>query len=207
MHRNLPRNTHQFQFQIGSLDQFEHKMDVAQQQLGIPLNERIPLSFETATDMSSVLLNLLPVILSGAIFFFLMRRMGGARGGAGGIFSMNKSKAKLFNQETDVKVKFQNVAGMDEAKEEIMEFVKFLKEPAKYERLGAKIPKGAILSGPPGTGRFGGNVHVLCVFLTTLISPSLFFSRQVKPSLQRPRQARPASPSSASPDLNSSRCL
>jgi AFG3 family protein len=66
---------------------------------------------------------------------------------------MGKSRAKLFNKEADVKVKFNDVAGMDEAKEEVMEFVQFLKEPARYEKLGAKIPRGAILSGPPGTGK------------------------------------------------------
>ena len=74
-------------------------------------------------------------------------------GGSQGIFGVGKSRAKLFNQETDVKVKFKDVAGMSAAKEDILEFVKFLKEPAIYEKLGAKIPKGAILSGPPGTGK------------------------------------------------------
>ena len=78
---------------------------------------------------------------------------GGGGGGPGGIFGIGKSRAKMFNQETDVKTKFADVAGMDEAKEEIMEFVKFLKTPEKYEKLGAKIPRGAILSGPPGTGK------------------------------------------------------
>ncbi|THH06949.1 hypothetical protein EW145_g3740 [Phellinidium pouzarii] len=78
---------------------------------------------------------------------------GGSSSSSGGIFGMGRSRAKLFNKETDVKVKFADVAGMDEAKEEVMEFVQFLKEPARYEKLGAKIPRGAILSGPPGTGK------------------------------------------------------
>ncbi|KAJ2643713.1 AAA ATPase afg3 [Coemansia sp. RSA 1285] len=77
----------------------------------------------------------------------------GGGGGAGGIFGVAKSRARMYNKETDVKIAFKDVAGCDEAKEEIMEFVKFLKEPEVYERLGAKIPKGAILSGPPGTGK------------------------------------------------------
>ncbi|RKO95754.1 ATP-dependent metallopeptidase Hfl, partial [Caulochytrium protostelioides] len=74
-------------------------------------------------------------------------------GGPGGIFGIGKSRAKLYNQETDVKIRFRDVAGMGEAKNEVMEFVKFLKNPEMHERLGAKIPKGAILSGPPGTGK------------------------------------------------------
>ncbi|CCE81369.1 Piso0_001269 [Millerozyma farinosa CBS 7064] len=85
-----------------------------------------------------------------------MRRVpnqGSGAGGPGGIFKIGKSKAKLFNQETDVKIKFKDVAGCEESKEEIMEFVKFLQNPTKYERLGAKIPRGAILSGAPGTGK------------------------------------------------------
>ncbi|KAG8909629.1 AAA ATPase afg3, partial [Tulasnella sp. 408] len=100
------------------------------------------------------------VLLTGALYVTYIlsggdssRASGAGGGGGGGIFSIGKSRAKMFNKETDIKVKFDDVAGMDEAKEEIMEFVKFLKEPAKYEKLGAKIPRGAILSGPPGTGK------------------------------------------------------
>jgi AFG3 family protein len=78
---------------------------------------------------------------------------GGGGGPFGNIFNMTKSKAKLYNAQTKVKTSFKDVAGMDEAKEEVREFVKFLKEPQIYESLGAKIPKGAILSGPPGTGK------------------------------------------------------
>lgn len=146
-------------FQIGSVDAFERKVDEVQTELGVPENERIPIEFVNATDFGQMAWSLLPTLLLIIPSIYIGRKMltnisqmGGA-GGKNGIFGAFKSKAKLFNQETAVKVKFKDVAGMDEAKEEIMEFVKFLKQPEKYERLGAKIPKGAILSGPPGTGK------------------------------------------------------
>ena len=105
----MSRTGHQYEFQIGSLDQFERKMDTAQAEMGIPDDQRIPVSFETATDVGSVLYGFLPVLLSAGLFYFTIKRLsgGGRGGGPGGIFSMNKSKAKLFNQETDVKVKFK----------------------------------------------------------------------------------------------------
>lgn len=125
--------------------------------MGIPEGERIPITYDRSVSLSSIAFSMLPtLLLIGAMVYFnrsLMSGIGGGKGGAGGIFGVGKSKARLFNQETDVKVKFKDVAGMDEAKEEIMEFVKFLKNPGKYEHLGAKIPKGAILSGRPGTGK------------------------------------------------------
>lgn len=97
---------------------------------------------------------ILPTVLMIAGIIWLTRRSAQAAGGSrGGIFGLSRSKAKKFNTETDVKIKFKDVAGCDEAKEEIMEFVSFLKEPSRYEKMGAKIPRGAILSGPPGTGK------------------------------------------------------
>eukprot|EP00158_Paraphelidium_tribonemae_P005870 Partr_v1_DN27568_c2_g1_i1_m30551 putative ATP-dependent zinc len=154
----LPRSGHQFEFAVGSVDRLETKIDRVQEELQIPDSERIPVQYEYESSVSSIVISLLPALLFMLPTIAIMRMMSGAagKGGAGGpqgIFGIGKSKARLFNQETDVKVKFENVAGMDEAKEEIMEFVKFLKDPKKYERLGAKIPKGAILSGPPGTGK------------------------------------------------------
>lgn len=101
------------------------------------------------------LLTLLPFVLIIGIWIFIMRRMsGGGAGGAGGqIFNIGKSKAKLFDQNSDVKVSFKDVAGLEGAKEEVQEIVDFLKNPEKYTSLGGKIPKGALLVGPPGTGK------------------------------------------------------
>jgi AFG3 family protein len=151
----VPRVGHQFEFEVGSLDQFEMKMDSVQRSMGIPEDERIPVSFQSQANYTNLALNLLPTLLFiGFMLMMSSKALGGAKGGGpGGLFGIGKSKARLFNQETDVKVKFKDVAGMDEAKEEIMEFVKFLKNPEKYQKLGAKIPRGGILSGPRGTGK------------------------------------------------------
>jgi cell division protease FtsH len=96
---------------------------------------------------------LLPVVLLGALWIFMMRRMSGGSGGGGQIFSIGKSKAKLFDEKNDTRITFENVAGLEGAKEEIQEIVEFLKNPEKYTSIGGKIPKGALLVGPPGTGK------------------------------------------------------
>ncbi|PWN94025.1 ATP-dependent metallopeptidase Hfl [Acaromyces ingoldii] len=146
-------------FSVGSVEAFERKLDDAQRELAIPTNERIPVAYHEEISTASTLLHFAPTLLIAGILFYMTRRAaggmgsGGGGGGPGGIFGIGKSRAKMFNQETDVKTKFDAVAGMDEAKEEIMEFVNFLKKPERYEKLGAKIPRGAILSGPPGTGK------------------------------------------------------
>ncbi|KAF9022502.1 ATP-dependent metallopeptidase Hfl [Hymenopellis radicata] len=142
-----------YYFSIGSVEAFERRLDEAQNELGIPSHERIPVAYHEETSTSSIILQLAPTIATIAFIYWLTRKSGAGGGGSGGIFSFGKSKAKLFDKDTQVKIKFSDVAGMDEAKEEIMEFVQFLKEPQKYQKLGAKIPRGAILSGPPGTGK------------------------------------------------------
>ncbi len=95
-----------------------------------------------------------PILIMVAIWLFVMRRMSGGGGGAGSqIFNIGKSRAQVYDQESKVKITFQNVAGLQEAKEEVMEVVDFLKNPKKYTNLGGKIPRGVLLSGPPGTGK------------------------------------------------------
>ncbi|KAF9305167.1 AAA ATPase afg3, partial [Podila horticola] len=140
-----------YSFSIGSVEAFERKLDEAQAELGIPGSERIPVSYRDQVSILGTLVHFAPTMLLIGVMVYMAKRGGGGAGQ--GIFGVGKSKAKMFNQETDIAVKFKDVAGMDEAKVEIMEFVKFLKNPAVYEKLGAKIPKGAILSGPPGTGK------------------------------------------------------
>ena len=108
-----------------------------------------------STAMLDFLLSILPFVLIIGIWIYLMRRMsGGGGGGAGGqIFNIGKSKAKLFDEKTDTRTSFKDVAGLEGAKEEVEEIVEFLRNPDKYTSLGGKIPKGALLVGPPGTGK------------------------------------------------------
>jgi cell division protease FtsH len=146
-----------FTFRIGSVDQFYSELHDAEQQLPEDLRN-VTVTYDTRGDLLHSILNsiFLPLILLVAMWFLLMRKMGGGAGGAGGaggIFNIGKSKAQLFEKGTRVNITFNDVAGLDEAKVEVMEIVDFLKNPKKYTSLGGKIPKGALLVGPPGTGK------------------------------------------------------
>jgi AFG3 family protein len=149
-----PNRAHYF-FETGPIKNFEDKLVNIQDEAKIPSAERVMLNFDTKENWIPQILSwLLPVFIIIAIWLFILRRMGGSGGGPGSqIFNIGKSKATLFDKNTKVTVTFQDVAGLDEAKEEVMEVVDFLKNPKKYTALGGKIPKGVLLVGPPGTGK------------------------------------------------------
>jgi cell division protease FtsH len=148
-------NTPQYKFTQGSLESLDRKLLEVEKNL--PSNERTPVVADTRDNAwaSWFMSIILPVLLLIGFWVFIMRRMGGgAGGGAGGqIFNIGKSKATLFDKESQVNVTFNDVAGLEEAKLEVMEIVDFLKNPQKYTNLGGKIPKGALLVGAPGTGK------------------------------------------------------
>uniref|UniRef100_A0A0K0EDF4 AAA domain-containing protein n=1 Tax=Strongyloides stercoralis TaxID=6248 RepID=A0A0K0EDF4_STRER len=145
-------------FRIGSVDSFERSLFTTQDHLGIPSDRHVPVlykrEFDWAKEGPLLFINLLPLLLIGYMIVGARSMMGkGKKGFPGGLFGgIENNKARLINKE-DIKVSFKDVAGCEEAKVEIMEFVNFLKNPDQYKSLGAKIPKGALLTGPPGTGK------------------------------------------------------
>ena len=139
-----------YTFEVGDLELFQRRLEDAESK-GILFNYE----FKTIeSKWLDVLIGFLPLIILVGLWIFFMRRMsGGGAGGGSQIFSIGKSKARLFDEKNDVKVTFKDVAGLEGAKEEVKEIVDFLKNPTKYTKLGGKIPKGALLVGLPGTGK------------------------------------------------------
>jgi len=136
-------------FEIGNLELFQNKLEDAEKK-GIQFNY----DFKTVENkFFDYILGFLPLLILIGLWFFFMKRMSGGAGGGSQIFSIGKSKAKLFDEKTDIKITFKDVAGLEGAKEEVQEIVDFLKNPTKYTKLGGKIPKGALLVGLPGTGK------------------------------------------------------
>ncbi len=148
-------NGPQYTFTIGSVEQFSN--DLREELKNNPDNHiQITYTDDAKSGILYFLIQIIfPIVLIIGIWVLLMRKMGGGPGGAGsgGIFSIGKSKAQLFEKGTKVNITFNDVAGLDEAKTEVMEIVDFLKNPKKYTALGGKIPRGCLLVGPPGTGK------------------------------------------------------
>ena len=139
-----------YKMKILSVESF--KADLTEAQKDFAPNEKVYPESDPRTSWTDQLSWVLPIVLMVVIWIIIMRRMGGG-GGAGQIFNIGKSKATLFDKDTNVNITFNDVAGLEGAKIEIKEIVDFLKNPKKYTVLGAKIPKGALLVGPPGTGK------------------------------------------------------
>ncbi|MFC0777073.1 ATP-dependent zinc metalloprotease FtsH [Flavobacterium sp. HJSW_4] len=144
-----PNKGPHYTLEIGNDQIFQTKLEKA-----VTEGKLKDFNFLQKNNWSDILISLLPIIIIVGVWIFIMRKMsGGGAGGGGQIFNIGKSKAKLFDEKTDIKTTFKDVAGLEGAKEEIQEIVEFLKNPEKYTNLGGKIPKGALLVGPPGTGK------------------------------------------------------
>ena len=148
---SISNKTPNYKFEFGDLQNFENNLAIISRENSI----NVETNYVTEQNYwGDFLISLLPFILIIAIWIFIMRRMSSSAGGAGGqIFNIGKSKAKLFDAKSDMKITFKDVAGLEGAKEEVQEIVDFLKNPKKYTALGGKIPKGALLIGAPGTGK------------------------------------------------------
>lgn len=140
-----------YQFQVTSAETF--KKDFEKMQEGVPNDDKVPMLVDTRNDWTSFLGTWGFFIIMILVMYFILGRMSGGVGPGGQIFNIGRSKATLFDADSKVKITFNDVAGLDEAKEEIKEIVEYLQHPDKFKKLGAKIPKGALLVGPPGTGK------------------------------------------------------
>jgi AFG3 family protein len=143
-----------FSFRVSKVDDYQESLDKYFQ--SNPQISPVPVDPINDPEFFGPIINFLfPLLMFGLLFVLMMRKVGGPGGGGGpgGIFNIGKSKAQLFDKGTKVNITFADVAGLDEAKQEVMEIVDFLKNPKKYTALGGKIPKGALLVGPPGTGK------------------------------------------------------
>jgi len=178
-------STSKVYFTIGSVDSFERRLEELQNEFQPDPHKHVPVVYERPSFLLQLLFSFGPTILFAlALFYFYSRfnRSNGSSRGSGGngmsnMFGFGRTRAEIAHPEL-VSVKFSDVAGMDEAKEEITEFVKFLKNPEAYKKLGAKIPKGALLTGPPGTGK-----TLLAKVIFSISSPSspspLFLERRL----------------------------
>ncbi|HET6243996.1 MAG: ATP-dependent metallopeptidase FtsH/Yme1/Tma family protein [Bacteroidetes bacterium] len=149
---NSPNKGPHYYLPIGSVDSFESQVKEAQSDYAD--NEKVSVIYDHRKSWGGEALGwILPIALMIGLWIFIMRRMSGGGGPGGQIFNFGKSKATLFDQDTNINITFEDVAGLEGAKIEIKEIVEFLKHPKKFTTLGAKIPKGALLVGPPGTGK------------------------------------------------------